>query len=45
METLKFIFVFVVVVGTLTFIYNALLDFFTQPYEHSDTVKRMLGEK
>ncbi len=45
MVTLKLIFVFVLVVGIFTFIYNAVLNFLTQPYEHSDTIKRLLGEK
>ena len=45
METLKLIFIFVLIVGLFTFIYNVVLDFLTQPYEHSDNVKRVLGEK
>ena len=45
METLKFIFIFIVVVGGFTYLFNAFLNFITQPYEHSDEVKRMLDEK
>lgn len=45
METLKLIFIFIVVWGGFAYLFATFLDFITQPYEHSDEVKRILGEK
>lgn len=45
METLKAIVVGMVFGGVILGLYYAFLCFFTQPYEHSETLKRILKEK
>lgn len=35
----------IVAIGIFAYLYNLFLDLITKPYEHSDEVKRWLGEK